>query len=231
MTAAPSAWTVVGPVVAALIAGLVALTVLAVNQYQARQDARRKDFAEALAAVERYAELPYRILRRQDSTPEVRGRMADFVHGVQQDLLFHKSWVRIQSPRVAEVYDALLRITREEAGSAMTKAWRTAPISKDEDMPLGVALSFPQMEEARVKYVRAVGYELEFPPFRWIRDYVLPPLVDLANKEGLRIASLFWRDPRRYRLQRLTQPAGGFLIEAPMRVRGTKTTPLELQPG
>lgn len=184
MTAAPSAWTVVGPVVAALIAGLVALVVLAVNQYQARQDARRKDFAEALAAVERYAELPYRILRRQDSTPEVRGRMADFVHGVQQDLLFHKSWVRIQSPRVAEVYDALLRITREEAGSAMTKAWRTAPISKDEDMPLGVALSFPRMEEARVKYVRAVGYELEFPPFRWIRDYVLPPLVDLANRKG-----------------------------------------------
>ncbi|MDP9438173.1 MAG: hypothetical protein M3P49_05455 [Actinomycetota bacterium] len=168
---------------AAIVTGLVALVVLAVNQYQARQDARRKDFAEALAAVERYAELPYRILRRQGSTPEVRGRMADFVHEVQQDLLFHKSWVRIQSPRVAEVYDALLRITREEAGSAMTEAWRTAPISKDEDMPLGVVLNFPRMEEARVKYVRAVGYELEFPPFRWIRGYVVPQLVEPATRQ------------------------------------------------
>ena len=53
-----------GPVIAAIVTGLVALVVLAVNQYQARQDARRKDFAEALAAVERYAELPYRILCR-----------------------------------------------------------------------------------------------------------------------------------------------------------------------
>jgi hypothetical protein len=184
VTATPSAWTVAGPVVAALIAGLVALIVLAVNQYQARQDARRKDFAEALAAVERYAELPYRILRREDSTPEVRGRMADLVHGVQQDLLFHKSWVRIQSPRVAEVYDSLLRATREEAGSAMTEAWNKAPISNDKDMPLGVALRFPRMEEARARYVRAVGYELEFPPSRWIKDYVVPRLPELPKRKG-----------------------------------------------
>ncbi len=184
MTATPSAWTVAGPVVAALIAGLVALIVMAVTQYQARQDVRRKDFAEALAAVERYAELPYRILRREDSTPEVRGRMADVVHGVQQDLLFHKSWVRIQSPRVAEVYDSLLRTTREEAGSAMSEAWKTAPIARDEDMPIGVPLSFPRMEKARARYVRAVGYELEFPPVRWIRDYVVPRLAELPNRKS-----------------------------------------------
>ena len=173
-----------GPVIAAVITGFIALLSVAWNQYQARQDARRKDFAEALAAVERYAELPYRIRRRQGSTPEVRGRMAEFIHEVQQDLLFHKSWVRIQSPRVAEVYDSLLRATREEAGSAMTEAWNTAPISNDEDMPLGVALSFPRMEEARAKYVRAVGHELEFPPSRWIRDYVVPQLPELPNRKG-----------------------------------------------
>ena len=172
-----------GPVIAAVITGFIALMSVAWNQYQTRQDARRKDFAEALAAVERYAELPYRIRRRQDSTPEVRGCIAEFIHEVQQDLLFHKSWVRIQSPRVAEVYNSLLRTTREEAGSAMTEAWHTTPISKDEDMPLGMGLSFPRMEEARLRYVRAVGYELEFPPFRWIRDYVVPQLVELSNKK------------------------------------------------
>src|SRR5215203_1622123 len=97
-----------GTVIAAVVTGLVALLVLAGNQYQARKDRLRKDFAEALAAVERYAELPYRILRRQDSTPEVRGHIAELVHEVQQDILFHKRWVRIQSSEVAEVYDALL---------------------------------------------------------------------------------------------------------------------------
>lgn len=171
-----------GPVIAAVITGFVVLIGAAWNQYQTRQDARRKDFAEALAAVERYAELSYQIRRRQASTPEVRGRMAEFIHDVQQDLLFHKSWVRIQAPRVADVYDFLLRATREEAGFAMTEAWNTAPISKDEDMSLKVGLSFPRMEEARARYVRAVSYELEFPPFRWIRDHVLPRLIELLNK-------------------------------------------------
>jgi hypothetical protein len=101
--------------------------------------------------VERYAELPYRVLRRQDSTPEVRGRIAEFIHEVQQDLLFHKSWIRIQAPEVADVYDSLLRTTREEAGSAITDAWKVAPISRDEDMLLKVGLHFPRMAEERVK--------------------------------------------------------------------------------
>ncbi len=81
--------------------------------------------------------MPYRVRRRQDSTPEVRGRMAKFIHEVQQDLLFHKSWMRIQAPRVADAYDHLLRTTREEAGSAMTEAWNTAPISGTRTCPSG----------------------------------------------------------------------------------------------
>ncbi len=163
MTCTSSAW-ISGPVIAAVITGLVALVVLVVNQYQTRQDARRKDFAEALAAVERYAELPYRVLRRQGSTPEVRGRIAEFIHEVQHDLMFHRNWMRIQSPRVADVYDSLLQTTREEAGSAMTDAWKVTPISKDEDMPLGVSFTFPRMAHERIKYIEAVRYELEFPP-------------------------------------------------------------------
>ena len=161
-----------GPVIAAIIAGFVALVVLSVNQYQARQDARRKDFAEALAAVERYAELPYRIRRRHDSTPEVRGRIAEFIHEVQRDILFHKSWMRIQAPRVADVYDSLLQTTREEAGSAMSEAWSTTPIARDEDMPFGLHLDFPRMETERARYIQAVSYELEFPPFRWAKDQI-----------------------------------------------------------
>jgi hypothetical protein len=111
----------------------------------------------------------------------VRGRTAEFIHEVQQDLLFHESWMRIQAPRVADVYHHLLQATREGAGSAMTEAWNTSPISKDEGMPLGVGLSFPRMEETRARYIRAVSYELEFPPFRWVRDQVVPQLVELLN--------------------------------------------------
>lgn len=182
MTTTPSAWVVAGPVIAAVITGLVAIFVLWVNQHQARRDSRGKDFAAALAAVERYAELSYRILRRQDSTSEVRGRIAEVIHEVQQDLLFHRSWVRIQSPRVADVYDSLLEITRREAGSVMTEAWSGAPIKTDEDMPLKVGLHFPRMEEERAKYIEAVRRELEFPLSRWARERLLPWLQNRLNQ-------------------------------------------------
>lgn len=175
MTAAPSVWTIAGPVIAAIIAGLVALAVLSVNLYQTRRDARRKDFAEALAAVERYAELPYRVLRRQGTTPEeARAGIVESIHEVQQDLLFHKSWVRIQAPEVADAFDSLLRTTKEEAGSAISNAWRTPPISKDEDMPLGSRLHFPRMDEERMKYIEAVRRELKFSPRRWIKNNFSP---------------------------------------------------------
>lgn len=181
MNASTSVW-ISGPVIAAVITGVVALVVLAVNQYRARQDVRRKDFAEALAAVERYAELPYRVLRRQGSTPEVRGRIAEFIHEVQQDLLFHRSWIRIQAPRVADAYDSLVQTTRDEAGSAITDAWKAMPISKDEDMPLKIGLRFPRMAQERIKYVEAVRYELEFPPLRWFRDRFVPWLAERLSR-------------------------------------------------
>ena len=133
--------------------------------------------------MERYAELPYRILRRQDSTPEVRGRIADQVHEVQQDILFHKSWVRIQSPEVADVYDALLGAMREEAGGAMTQAWNTAPITRDEDMPLGASFSFTQMGVERVKYVEAVRRQLQPAILRWTKERLIPWLERRSNRE------------------------------------------------
>ncbi len=179
-----SSVAVSGPSIAAVVAGVLALIGVAWNQYRARQVARRKDFAQALTAVERYAEQTYRVLRRQDSTPEVRGRTAEFIHEVQQDLLFHKSWIRIQAPRVADVYDSLLRATREEAGSAITEAWNTKPSSKDEDMPFGMGLSFLRMAEERVKYVQAVSYELEFLPLRLIKDYIVPRVIELLNRKN-----------------------------------------------
>ena len=170
-------------VIAAVLSGLVALLVLAGNQYQARKDRLRKDFAEALAAVERYAELPYRILRRQDSTAETRGRIAELVHEVQQDILFHKSWIRIQSPEVAKVYEELLRAMREEAGVAMSQAWNTAPITRDNDMPLGTGFKFPRMAEQRGNYVKAVRWQLQPRVLRWARERLILWLTKHANRE------------------------------------------------
>lgn len=158
------------------------LVTVAANQHLARQDRLRKDFAEALAAVERYAELPYRVRRRQDSGPETRERLSEAIHGIQQDLLFHQSWVRIQDPRVADSYDALVGAMRKEAGLAMSDAWRTAAITADEGMPLGVGYDFPEMEQRRAEYVGAVRRQLEWGPARWVRERALPWVVGLLEQ-------------------------------------------------
>jgi hypothetical protein len=171
-------------IVTAVFALVGVFVTIAANQHLSRRDRLLKDFAEALAAVERYAELPYRVLRRQGSGPEARERVAEAIHGVQQELLFHKSWVRIQDPRVADAYDALLAATREEAGGAMTEAWRSTPIAADEDMPLGVGLSFPLIEERRAEYVNMVRCRLQWPPLRWAREYAVPWAVSLRERKA-----------------------------------------------
>jgi hypothetical protein len=158
------------------------LATVAANQFLARQDRLRKDFAEALAAVERYAELPYRILRRQASDAETRERLSEAIHEVQQDLLFHRSWVRVQDARVADAYDALVGAARREAGQAMTQAWSTDPIASDEGMPLGVGLTFPEMERRREEYIEAVRWQLQWLPARWVKAHVIPWILELPRR-------------------------------------------------
>lgn len=173
-------------VTAAFVTSVLALAgvlaTVAANQYLVRQDRLRKDFAEALAAVERYAELPYKVRRRQASDSETRERLSEAIHQVQQDLLFHRSWERVQDARVADAYDALVGAAKREAGQAMTQAWRTAPIASDESMPLGVGLTFPEIERRRGEYIEAVRWQMQWPPVRWARMYLVPWILELPGR-------------------------------------------------
>ena len=100
------------------------------------------------------------------------------MHGVAN------SWVRIQDTYVAEAYNALVAAARKEAGRAMTEAWKIKPIMSDEDMPLGVGLRFPEMEQKRVEYINVVHWRLQWPPLRWVREIVIPYVFGLLNKTG-----------------------------------------------
>ena len=63
------------PVVAAIIAALVAVVGYAVTQFANRQDRKAKTYAEALAAVTEYQELPYLVLRRAASDAATRAAL------------------------------------------------------------------------------------------------------------------------------------------------------------
>jgi len=63
----------------------------------------------------------------------------------------------------------------------MTQAWNTTPITRDEDMPLGVGFNFPRMDAERDKYVEAVRRQLQYPPLRWTKERLIPWLMDHTN--------------------------------------------------
>jgi len=67
----------------------VALT-YGLNQRAARRERQTKLFAEALAAIEDYAEFPYRI-RRRPRTSEARHELTEQVSQKQSQIAFHQA--------------------------------------------------------------------------------------------------------------------------------------------
>ena len=72
------------PIVVALIAAAVAVTGYMINGRLGRLREKERSYAEALAAVERYHQLPYWLYRLHDGTPETRAELAKRVGETQE---------------------------------------------------------------------------------------------------------------------------------------------------
>jgi len=108
------------------------------NQRAGRRERQARAFAEALAVIEDYANMPYRIRRRQ---LEARHEISVELDKIQSRLAFQRAWLQIEAPEVAVAYDFLIRAARSEAGEQMKKAWtQPPPPSLDEEMSLGVRI-------------------------------------------------------------------------------------------
>jgi hypothetical protein len=94
-------------VIAALVAGLVALTGFLVNGSLNRAAEKRKACAEALSVIEQYAQLPFTFYRRADDDPQTKAKLGDLLAKTQVDLAFHKKWLRLEDPAVADAYETL----------------------------------------------------------------------------------------------------------------------------
>jgi hypothetical protein len=148
---------------AALLAGAVALVgalvsvalTYGLNQRAARRERQTKLFAEALAAIEDYAELPYRIRRRPRSS-EVRHELTEQVSQIQSQIAFHQAWLSLEVPGVARSYNNLVRAVKAQAGSQMAQAWLKPAITKDAHVNLGVAYPRDQIDAARGQCVEAM---------------------------------------------------------------------------
>lgn len=158
---------------AALLAGAVAVVgalisvsvTYGLNQRAARRERQTKLFAEALAAIEDYAELPYRI-RRRPRTPEGRHDLTEQVSQIQSRLAFHQAWISLEAPVVARFYSDLVRAAKTQAGRQMAEAWRTPAITKDAQVNLGVAYPRDEINAARGQCVEAMRQALGRRPPR-----------------------------------------------------------------
>jgi hypothetical protein len=147
----------------ALLAGVIAVAGALVsvaltyhlNQRAARRQRQVDVFAEALRAIEDYAELPYRIRRRR-GTPDARHELTEQISQIQSRIAFHQAWLAIEAPGAARSYDDLVRAAKMQAGTHMTQAWSEPATTKDSQVSLGVAYPRDQINDARQACVAAM---------------------------------------------------------------------------
>ena len=159
MTAAGWTWAQTVTLLAAFVtlAGAVVTAALSygLSQRAARRERQTRAFAEALAVIEDYAELPYRI-RRRLGTPQARHELTEQVSQIQSRLAFHQSWLRMEAPGVAQAYENLVWTTKQQAGAQMREAWLEPAASEDAQVSLGKAYDRQDIDGARDQCVAAM---------------------------------------------------------------------------
>jgi hypothetical protein len=141
------------PVVTIAGAVIGVVVTYALNQRAGRRERQARAFAEALAVIEDYANMPYRIRRRQ---PEARHEISVELDKIQSRIAFQHAWLQIEAPEVAAAYDRLVRAARSEAGEQMKKAWTQPPPSLDEEMSLGGTYPRAEIDAARSLCITAM---------------------------------------------------------------------------
>lgn len=163
-------------VVAAVVSGAITLVTFALGGRRERKDRQRQVFADAFAAIAAYREFPFMVRRRNpDDDGAERVRLSSALSEVQQKLVQYRATLRVEAPRVARPYDALVAETRKVAGGYISDAWhRDAAKNDDEVSVRDVDLS--ALDPLDNSYLRTVSDHLSPCPWwicvawRWVRD-------------------------------------------------------------
>jgi hypothetical protein len=152
---------VLGAVLAAVIAATVAVKAYKTQQREVRRQAKATFYAEAVRAVEDYAEAPYRILRR-DGSAQARREVTQHISDIKSRISFYSAWMAIHgTDAVATAYDTYVRAAQAEAGREMTAAWRAGPTKKDKDVPIGSPLPRAATDQAQATLLTAMKKDLD----------------------------------------------------------------------
>jgi len=119
---------------AAAIAAGATVSGYLLNQSRSRRERKATVFAEALTALRRYQDFPYKIWRRPAEDAQTRMLMADEQSEASRQVRFHLVWLQIDSPIVGEAFSALWRISQPARLANLDLAWQSGPITQDAQM-------------------------------------------------------------------------------------------------
>jgi hypothetical protein len=112
------------PLVGATLALAGAVGVAAWNQYKNRCDRRRDLYSDAYKAVVSWAEMPYRVHRRDPESPyEIVG----IFHTLQESIDYHDGWISTESGELARAYRHFGAEVKKKTGPAIKQAWAAEP--------------------------------------------------------------------------------------------------------
>lgn len=168
MTPTPDPWWIAPAIIAAGIAGVIAVVTLIVNGRRARADRQRELFGAAFGDVSSYCEYPYVVRRRRHDEPQQeRLRITTELSEVQRKLNHNRAVLRVEAPRVARVYDTLVTETQRIAGASIHAGWNLTPITADTDVHV-TDVDLTGIEPSEDAYLTAVADHLALMPW-WAR--------------------------------------------------------------
>lgn len=125
-----------------------------------RKAQERLLFAQAFAAVTSWKELPYRVARRTDDSPESHKALIDEFHRLQLELEQHLAWVQVADHEIGRKFDRLVKETKRQCSPHFEAAWAQEPQGS---APLGEKYSI-DVNGLKSNYLRAVRKRLRIRP-------------------------------------------------------------------
>jgi hypothetical protein len=137
------------PLIAAALAAMAALIGYWMTYRAKRTETKAESYAKALAAVEAYKQLPYRIRRRTSADANTRAELERLISDVEQEIAFYRRWLLLDSERVGLAYDALVRRVYKVGSDFRREAWMQDPAKTDDAMAFKGAFEYRDQLEQR----------------------------------------------------------------------------------
>ncbi len=124
-------------VIPVIVAALTAIVTLVVTRVSDAANRRRDRYADAVATLVAWIELPYRVRRRTNNSPEALTALANRGHEMQEKLACHEAWISTENSDVAAIYADARKTIGAVVGAALQEAWNSPAITTPGEMNLG----------------------------------------------------------------------------------------------